>query len=211
MFTAELQRDAALVKFHTEGEKLTRRIQVPETILIQVLVTLNRTLHLSSAVLSSMLLTHAWSSDLSSLQELEAVERQRQAEATSNTRVSKRAMIANLFNISTPPTAPIVTDAAALGNKTASPTGDRRSVGSAGVAGGGKGHHEYINLGSGEDARAGRTSLPPLLLCAIAQYEEMRDSAASDVTLQDVLRIQVERLRVECDEFCSDHNLSPKP
>ena len=28
VFTAELQRDAALVKFHTAGEKLIRRIQV---------------------------------------------------------------------------------------------------------------------------------------------------------------------------------------
>ena len=28
VFTAELQRDAALVKFHTEGQKLIRRIQV---------------------------------------------------------------------------------------------------------------------------------------------------------------------------------------
>lgn len=111
------------------------------------------------------------------LQELEAKQHISQAESAGGARVSKRAMIANLFNVSTPSTP-----------ATAAPVATPPSRASA-----------------DDEGKMGLAGLPPLLRRAVEQWETLRDGARSDVTLQDVMRMQVERLRAECDELRSDY------
>ena len=142
VFTAELQRDAALVKFHSEGQKLLRRVE-----------------------------------------ELEAQQKRQLAENMGTGRVSKRALMANLFGLST----------------SASPAIPVHGL----VAEQSRGE---VNLpGDQEDAGVGCAGLPPLMQQALDQYEGLREGAAAEVTLQDVLRVQVEKMRLENDELRSDY------
>ena len=139
VFTAELQRDAALVKFHSEGQKLLRRVE-----------------------------------------ELEAQQKRQLAENMGTGRVSKRALMANLFGLST----------------SASPAIPVHGL----VAEQSRGE---VNLPGDQDI--GCAGLPPLMQQALDQYEGLREGAAAEVTLQDVLRVQVEKMRLENDELRSDY------
>ena len=136
VFTAELQRDAALVKFHSEGQKLLRRVE-----------------------------------------ELEAQQKRQLAENMGTGRVSKRALMANLFGLST------------SASTSASPVAEQS--------------RGEVNLPGDQDI--GCAGLPPLMQQALDQYEGLREGAAAEVTLQDVLRVQVEKMRLENDELRSDY------
>ena len=124
------------------------------------------------------------------MQDLEARQKTSESEGGGGPRVSKRAMIANLFNMSTPSTP-----------STSTPLPPRQVT----TENEGWGQDDgSINL-SPAAGGMGLSGLPPLLKRVVEQYESMRDAASSDITLHDVMRIQLERLRAECDELRSDY------